>query len=113
MCTKNQLLAITNDIALKAKEIFCDKLDCVILYGSYARGDATAQSDIDMMILADLPIEEINANKRIFTNLSSELGLANDVVVTVTLKDSQTFYRYVNDMPFYNNIKREGVQIAV
>lgn len=113
MCTKNGLLAITNDIASKAKEVFGDKLDCVILYGSYARGDATDQSDIDMMILVNLPIEEINACKRIFTNLSSELGLTHDVVVTVTLKDSQTFYRYVNDMPFYNSVKREGVQIAV
>ena len=40
-----------------ARESLGDKLDKVILYGSYARGDYDDESDIDIMVLADIPRE--------------------------------------------------------
>lgn len=41
------------------KGIFGTHLSKVILYGSYARGDYKDNSDVDVMILVDLPEEEI------------------------------------------------------
>ena len=39
MCTKNQLDEIISKIVAFSKEIFGEKFQNVILYGSYARGD--------------------------------------------------------------------------
>ena len=113
MCTRNQLCDITEAIAFKAKSVFESKLDSVLLYGSYARGEETEESDVDIMILVDASIEELSVYKKTFTSLTSELGLIYDAVVTVTLKDSETFKRYLDAVPFYQNGKREGVSIAV
>ena len=41
MCTKNQLHIITQKIADEAKDRLGAKLEAVVLYGSYARGDYT------------------------------------------------------------------------
>ena len=113
MCSKNQLYSITEKVAELSKEVFGDKLDTVLLYGSYARGEETSESDIDIMVLADVKSQELGAYKKAFTNLTSELGLKYDIVITVTLKDTETFNRYLEAVPFYGNVKREGIRIAV
>ena len=50
MCTKNQLHIITETVAQEAKARLGDNLDAVVLYGSYARGDYSDESDIDIMV---------------------------------------------------------------
>lgn len=113
MCTKSQLDLILSSVASKANQVLAQKLDAVILYGSYARGDYDKESDIDIMILADIAREEIAEYKKPFLKLSSELGLENDIVVTITLKDTVTFNKYLSAVPFYQAVEREGVRIAV
>ena len=83
------------------------------LFGSYARGEQTAESDIDVMVLADVSREELSSYKKPFVLLASELGLCYDIVVTVTLKDTETFNKYSEVVPFYANVKKEGIKIAV
>ena len=112
MCTKNQLYDITERIADLSKNTFGEKLDSVLLYGSYARGEETSESDIDIMVLADVNKEELFSYKKAFTMLTSELALLYDIVITVTIKDTETFYRYIDVLPFYSAVKREGVKIA-
>ena len=113
MCTENQLSIIVNRVAEQAKAIFGNKMRAVILYGSYARGDYDDESDIDIMVLADVPREELSSYKKAFWTLTSELGLAYDIVVTVTLKDVYTFEKYFDAVPFYQAVRKEGVSIAV
>jgi len=113
MCSKSQLNMITSRIARCAKDVFGDKLCSTLLYGSYARGDYDAESDIDIMVLADISREELCKYKTDFVRLTSELGLENDIVVTVTLKDKYTFEKYLEAVPFYQSVQREGIPIAV
>ncbi|MCH5190709.1 MAG: nucleotidyltransferase domain-containing protein [Oscillospiraceae bacterium] len=113
MCTKNQLNIITESIAKLAKEIFGDKLRSVILYGSYARGDYDDESDIDIMILVDIPREEIHLYDDPFVLLASDLGLEYNILVSPYIKDTETFDKYFDVMPFYQNVQEEGVLIAV
>lgn len=113
MCCKDTLTDISETIAKTAKEAFGDKFDSAVLYGSYARGDFDDGSDIDIMILANIPRAELACYKKKFSRLTSELGLKYDVVITVTLKDSETFYKFQNTVPFYSNIQKEGIRIAV
>ncbi len=113
MCTKNQLTYISQQVARTAKATLGDKYNCTLLYGSYARGDYDAESDIDIMVLADVPREELSKYKKPLIMLTSELGLEYDIVVTVTLKDSETFNRYLGTVPFYDAVKKEGIPVAV
>lgn len=113
MCTKHQLTYISQQVARTAKTVLGDKYNCTLLYGSYARGDYDAESDIDIMVLADVSREELSKYKKPIMMLTSELGLEHDIVITVTLKDSETFNRYLGAVPFYDSVKKEGIPIAV
>ncbi len=112
MCTKSQLNIITSSVAQEAKNLLGDKLDAVILYGSYSRGDYDEESDIDIMIRILCPIESLEDYSHDFNLLSSRLSLENDVTVSIILRDSDTFNKFKNALPFYSNIDREGVKIA-
>lgn len=46
------------------RNIYGERLKSVILYGSYARGDFNSDSDIDIMILVDLPDIEIEQYRK-------------------------------------------------
>ena len=113
MCTQSQLTKILSRVNATAKSVFGNALSAVYLYGSYARGDQTSDSDIDIMVLADIPRESLSSYKRPFLELTSELGLQNDIVITVTLKDTKTFNLYAEAVPFYQNVLKEGIKVAV
>lgn len=112
MCSKDQLFEILDRIGATASGVFGDKLKYIYLYGSYARGDQTSESDIDIMVIADVDTNDLFRYKMPFLTETSELGLEHDVVITVTLKDFETFHRFADVLPFYQNIIKEGVCIA-
>jgi len=57
MCSKAALDTITGRVCAAAKEVLGDKLEKVLLFGSYARGDYDEYSDIDIFVLADIRLE--------------------------------------------------------
>lgn len=111
MCTKAQLQSISNQIYAEAVKVFGTLLDGVILYGSYARGDYTEDSDIDIMVRVNLPKSQLVSYRRHFSHLGSDLGLEHDVLVSIHLQDNETFQQYRRHLPFYQNVDREGVLI--
>ena len=113
MCSHAILNEITTKIVQVSKEKLGDKLDKVILYGSYARGDYDNESDIDIMVLADIPRESCGDEYKKINTFVSRLGLEYDVMVSVDIIDTMTFYKYINDLPFYMNVQREGVVLGV
>ena len=58
MCAPNDLQALLNETTAGLREIFGEKLDSVILYGSYARGDYDEESDVDVMAKLHLTADE-------------------------------------------------------
>jgi predicted nucleotidyltransferase len=50
---------IKENLVKDLKEIFNDKLDKVIIYGSYASGEDDNESDIDIMVLVNEKDEEL------------------------------------------------------
>ena len=113
MCSKNELQIILSEIAAAAKKTFGEKLDSVILYGSYARGDYTPESDVDIMILVrGIAPEELWKYKDPIIRKESELGLEYDLLISATIKDVETFNKYLDVLPFYQNVLREGIKVA-
>jgi len=112
MCTQGQLKDILNETSSSLNTIFGAKLQSVLLYGSFARGDQDDESDIDVMALVDMPKDELAKYRRTVSDLSSEIDLRHDVLLSIKLQDADTFHRYANTLPFFQNIVKEGVSIV-
>ena len=113
MCTKNDLELILSYVARQSKLLFSDKLDSVVLFGSYARGDYDDESDIDIMILADINNSDITQYTRKLRNMICELELDYDCVLAPCIVSKEVFNRFKDILPFYRNVEKEGVRIAV
>lgn len=113
MCTQNQLEKILKAVANEAKSVLGGKLDCVILFGSYARGDYDDESDIDVMILADIDNADVNKFTRLIYDRIYEFELEQDSVLSLCIVPQDRFNKFKDILPFYRNVDREGVKIAV
>lgn len=111
MCSRNELLIITRSVVEQALELLEDKIERIILYGSYARGDFTSESDIDIIILLTCSEEEVEKYRTMVSRLASRIGLENDIEVSLLLRASSSFEERKKILPFYENIQREGVVI--
>lgn len=112
MCTQSQLNEILQKVALKSKEIFGSSLNSVILFGSYARGDYDEESDIDILILADISSDRLSDYREHFDTLCGDLLWEYGIVISAIEKDIETYNRYANILPFYKNISKEGIKVA-
>ena len=80
----------------------------VILYGSRARGDAGPESDYDLLVLVDGPVDwRLEDQKR---QCLYDLELETGAVVTISAYNRSDWrsplYRA---MPFTQNVEREGI----
>lgn len=108
---REQINIITREIVSEVIRILQDNVYKMVLYGSYARGDFTSESDIDILILLNCSKEQVMQYRRQISRLSSRIGLENDIEISLLLRDRETFERGEDILPFYKNIKREGVEI--
>lgn len=112
MCNNNILEEIKKEICLESMRLFGNKLQSVILYGSYARGDYDEESDIDVMIIADIKQDDISKMRKTLSNYIFEQNLKYDIVLSVILQDKLTFDKWKNDYPFFQNVLREGIDLV-
>ena len=76
-------------------------VDKVFLFGSYARGDATASSDVDLCV--DAPaLRGLFALGGLYADLEDALSKRIDVVTTGSLK-------YNKDEAFLENLRKDRV----
>ena len=113
MCSRSTLDMLLKEAYAGLQKIFGDKLNSVILYGSYARGDFDSESDIDVMALVNLEKDELAKYKRTVSDFTNDIDLKYDVFLSVKLQDKFTFDKYINTLPYYMNVTREGVNIIV
>ena len=92
-------------------KIYGEKLKTIILYGSYARGDFRPDSDIDLMILVDLSDDEIRCKRHMLSDLTFDYNFDNDLEIMPIVKNLDHFNKWLRAYPFYNNVKKEGVEL--
>ncbi len=99
---------IVSEFRQRLEQLYGERLEQVILFGSQARGDAVEGSDIDVMIVLK---GEVNVGDEISrtTELCSELSLAYDVLISTIFMSA---YRFASEQsPLLINVHREGVMI--
>ena len=103
---------IENDILHTIKNVVMavEPTATIILFGSYARGDNTQHSDIDLLILIDktkLSREDEKKIKYPIFNIEFETGKIISPIV-LSRNDWESRHRIT---PFYENITKEGVTL--
>ena len=107
--TDPRISAISQRVVQAAKDTLGDKLDKVILYGSYARGDYDHESDIDFFILADVSQEEAGDRRSDIRDNIPFIDLEFDITVSLHVTGKAVFDKFIDSLPFYMNVVREGV----
>lgn len=113
MCTQNQAIRILQEVYIACNPILSNSISDAYLYGSYARGDYHSESDIDILITADMSFTEISKRRNDIAIISSNLSLKHDITVSVTIKPLSQFKQYAEVLPYYKNVIKEGIRYAV
>ena len=81
-----------------------------ILFGSEARGDASANSDIDVLVLLDAENDFVEREGEVAYELFL-LGLANNIEINPVIFRRSHWENRPFKTPFYCNVMNEGIQI--
>jgi predicted nucleotidyltransferase len=82
----------------------------IILFGSYARGEQHAESDIDLLILLDKEKVTHEDNVRISYPLFG-IGIQEDMHISPKLYSRNYWYHGHMVTPFYENVNKDGILI--
>jgi len=89
-----------------AKERYSPHIGQIILYGSVARGDAGADSDIDLLVFW---IGDVQEGWRAMTGLAFDVMVDTGEYLSVKVLNA----KFVDDTtPFLQNVRREGITVA-
>lgn len=109
MVQNKELQNILNKLTESLAEVYGKKLKSVILYGSVARGTATPESDIDIMVLVDLSAEELKKYEEKLCDVSTDFALEYFKVFSLIDISYEEFSKWKQVLPFYQNVENEGV----
>ena len=95
-----------SELRSELERLYGSRLQQVILYGSYARGEATHDSDIDVAVVLDgdvKPGREIDRMMDVIT----DLNLAYSTLISVYPVSTKDFHS--RNSPLLINLRKEGI----
>ena len=95
----------------QAQDQFPRRILSITLFGSKARGDADAESDVDLLLLVD---EESKTLRSELWRIASDLSLEHNVVLSVRVY-AQTRWAASRRMrlPLYRAIVADGIPLPI
>ncbi len=103
-----QLNQLLRELKLELQKLYGDQLVALILYGSYARGQAHEDSDIDVaMILKsyERPYQEITRTGEIASRFSLDY---DRLIALIPFREKD--WRETQS-PFFANLRKDGIEI--
>jgi len=104
---KRKTINIVNLIKRNISEIDPDAQ--IILYGSRARGDEHKDSDWDLLILTNYPVDLIK--EREFRNHLYDLELETGEPFSVFAYSKSEWETRQKITPFFHNVSKEGIRL--
>ncbi len=108
----NRIKDILNEYVNGLIELIGKELKQVILYGSYARGEQDTNgeiSDIDIMILVNVPEDKIKEIERTVLDYSYDLDLKYGILLSPIIENIENYNKRARYISFYKNVQKEGV----
>ena len=102
-------IELARSVAADLREMYGNRLKNVLVFGSWARGDAQPESDIDLLVVLD----EVPSRSRELARMDSVMwrhSLANDAVITEIPVSESEFGQ--SDAPLLVRAREEGVPVA-
>lgn len=96
-----------DDLIRGLVDIFSNNIIAIILYGSVARNENTAESDIDIAIIVKNEMDDATREK--FMQWSAELDLRYDKVFSIIDIQEKNMEKWGSVLPFYQNVQKEGI----
>ena len=109
MIQDSELKNVLDKLSESLKLVYGSKLKSIILYGSVARGTATPESDIDIMVLVDSSTEELKKYEDKLCDVSTDFALEYFKVFSIIDVCYEEFSEWKQILPFYRNVANEGV----
>jgi predicted nucleotidyltransferase len=96
------------DLQLALPQIYGGTAPTIMIYGSYARKEATSSSDIDILLIYPYPVKPGKEITRMSAILA-DLNLRYQVLVSVLPISQNDYLR--TESPLLKNIRLEGVTL--
>lgn len=93
------VMGILNAVGIKTVSI--------ILYGSTARGTESDDSDIDIAVIVNGALDFQTEDA--LSDVVVDMNLKYDKVFSVIDIEDETIRKWENVVPFYQNVRREGI----
>ena len=113
MVNETRISGIIAELCSKIAEVFPNDSIEAIIFGSYARGDASVDSDLDVLLLVDASREAIARRNWQVGNIAAELLLDYGILVSPVVENREYFKMNAEALPFYRNINQEGVRFEL
>jgi predicted nucleotidyltransferase len=97
---------LISQIKLCLTKMYGEKIKKVILYGSYVRGEATKDSDIDILVLVDDSLNPFEVRESL-SDILFDILLEEGELVSVIAIPERLFENY--NSPFMLNVRKEGL----
>ena len=107
MLSAEQVHSLLGDLKADLKTALGDKLEELVLFGSYSRGDYSKYSDIDLIILVE---DELTRSENATVDeLVARYSLRYDIVISGLVYPIISYWKI--NTPFFLNVREEGIKI--
>lgn len=106
--TMDDIRSLTEKIRAQLKERYGSKVLQIILYGSFARGKATSESDVDLLVVVDDSLDPWEV-RRSLDDLLLDILLASGRLISVLVVPKSFYESYRS--PFLKQVQKEGIPL--
>ena len=106
--TQTELYNLLEVLRDSFQQIFGEQFERMILYGSRARGDHRADSDVDVLVVLKGEVDYFEIDQKV-GDLIARLSLENDIVISTAFVSKAQIQQGRN--PFVMNVHREGILV--
>jgi predicted nucleotidyltransferase len=104
----DRLKRILSELRSRLSELYGDRLERLVLYGSHARGDARVESDIDVLVVLKGTVRRWEESRRT-SEIRADISLRNNTVISCMYVSANDYQK--DDEPLLTNVRREGIAV--